>query len=135
MVDFLAPRMKQEGDVLLLEPLSVYAQALSFLNFLIADPIPAIALYRSGVLVQIPRPERYAVHKLILSQRRNQGSEAKARKDLAQADMLIRILANDRPYELSEAFDQAMSNCPKWREALDRALITRPELRQFLEAA
>ncbi|WP_430450532.1 GSU2403 family nucleotidyltransferase fold protein [Rhodophyticola sp.] len=44
-----------------LPALGVGAQALNYLNFLIAEPIPAAALYRSGVLVQVPRPERFAV--------------------------------------------------------------------------
>jgi len=39
--------------------LGVSAQALHHLNYLIAEPIHAAVLYRSGVLVQIPRPERY----------------------------------------------------------------------------
>lgn len=50
MVDFLAPRMQGKSEIVRLEPLKVYAQTLPFLNFLIADPIPAVALYRSGVL-------------------------------------------------------------------------------------
>ena len=58
MVDFLAPKTRETDDILRLEPLGVYAQALSFLNFLIAEPIPPVGLYRNGVLVQIPRPER-----------------------------------------------------------------------------
>ena len=41
--------------------LGVSAQALHHLNYLIAEPIQAAVLYRSGVLVQIPRPERYAI--------------------------------------------------------------------------
>jgi len=115
MVDFLAPKMREESDILMLEPLGVYAQALSFLNFLIAEPIPAVGLYRSGVLVQIPRPERYAIHKLIVAQRRAASSQAKAKKDLAQAEALIRILADDRPYTLAEAYETAISTGPKWK--------------------
>ena len=88
MVDFLVPKMQDENDVLMLEPLGVYAQALSFLNFLICEPIPAVGLYRNSVLVQIPRPERYAVHKLIVAQRRKSSSQAKARKAFAKLTYL-----------------------------------------------
>ncbi|WP_241560124.1 GSU2403 family nucleotidyltransferase fold protein [Solirhodobacter olei] len=31
--------------------------------------MPTTALYRSGVLVQIPQPERFAIHKLIVADR------------------------------------------------------------------
>ena len=128
MVDFLAPKMRETDDVLMLQPLGVYAQTLTYLNFLIAEPIPAVALYRSGTLVQIPQPERYAVHKLIVAQRRPIGSEAKARKDLAQAELLIRILAEDRPYALEEALERAMAAGPKWRDAIGKSLRQKPLL-------
>ena len=55
MVAFLTPAFGDER-VKPLPPLGVSAQALNYLNFLIAAPIPAVALYRAGVLVQIPRP-------------------------------------------------------------------------------
>ena len=132
MVDFLAPRMREESDVLFLEPLGVFAQALSFLNFLIADPIPAVGLYRSGVLVQIPAPERYAIHKLIVAQRRLDGA-AKAVKDLAQAEALIDVLADDRPGALEAAYQTALDKGPKWREAIGKSLKQRPRIKARLE--
>ena len=87
-----------------LPALGVSALALHHLNYLIADPIPAVALYRTGVLVQIPRPERFAIHKLIVADRRLEGPDAlKARKDRLQADFLIDALAKERPDDLAEA--------------------------------
>ena len=133
MVDFLAPKMRGTDDVLMLQPLGVYAQTLAFLNFLIAEPIPAVALYRSGILVQIPQPERYAIHKLIVAQRRPTGSEAKARKDLAQAELLIRILTEDRPYALEEAFEHAMATGPRWRDAIGQSLRQKPLLAELMQ--
>ncbi|WP_300381098.1 GSU2403 family nucleotidyltransferase fold protein [Henriciella sp.] len=134
MVDFLVPKMLAEKDIVLLKPLGVYAQALSFLNFLIADPIPAVGLYRSGLLVQIPRPERYAIHKLIVAARRHETSAAKARKDLAQADILISILSEDRPYELKAAFELAMESGPQWRETIEESLDKLPDASAALKA-
>ena len=52
MVEFLTPAFGEE-TVKRLPALGVSAQGLNYLNFLIADPIPALALYRSAVLVQI----------------------------------------------------------------------------------
>lgn len=132
MVDFLTPKMLEERETVLLEPLGVYAQALAFLNFLIAEPIPAVGLYRSGVLVQIPRPERYAIHKLIVASRRHESSAAKAMKDLAQAKLLIGILREDRPHELSDAFDQAYNKGPSWKSAMEASFKRQPELRAML---
>jgi hypothetical protein len=131
-VEFLVPRMREESEVLKLEPLGVYAQALPFLNFLIAEPVAAVALYRSGVLVQIPRPERYAVHKLIVAARRHASSALKAKKDLAQAEILFEILGEDRPAELKEAFRVALKTGPKWREAIESTLNKSAKLKEMV---
>jgi hypothetical protein len=134
MVDILTPSFSEEEKLRKLESLGVWAQSLHFLNFLIADPIPAAMLYRSGVLVQIPRPERYAVHKLIVSQRRHGVANPKVKKDLLQADALIRTLAEDRPGELRLAYQTARDNGPSWRTALDSALAMRPAIASHIAA-
>ncbi len=117
-IDFLAPRMQDRRDIVPLAALGVHAQTVSYLNYLIAEPILAVALYREGVAVQIPKPERYAIHKLILAGERRASDAAKAQKDRAQANWLIAILAEDRPGELAEALENAESRGPKWRDAL-----------------
>lgn len=132
MVDFLVPRMREDKEIVRIEPLGIHAQALPFLNFLIAEPIPAVALYRSGVLVQIPRPERYAVHKLIVARRRTGPNLGKAPKDLAQAEALIRVLVEDRPHELWGAYETALKNGPKWRDAISASLKQRPEIGRLI---
>lgn len=133
LVEFLTPAFGDEG-VKPLPALGVSAQALHYLNFLIAEPIHALALYRSGVLVQIPRPERFAIHKLIVASRRQGGpDQAKARKDRAQAEYLIRILADDRPDDLAEAYEHARTQGPRWRERIDSSLDRLPAIRDLLE--
>lgn len=135
MIEFLTPSFRPEEDIRPLPALGVSAQSLHFLNFLIARPIPAALLYRSGVLVQIPRPEAFAIHKLIVASRRQGGPDAlKAEKDRRQAAFLIAALAEDRPDELAEAYDDALSRGPKWREHIGRSLERMPETAQRLAA-
>jgi hypothetical protein len=117
-----------------LESLDVWAQSLHFLNYLIADPIPAVALYRAGILVRIPKPERYAIHKLIVAQRRQSGNLAKRRKDMAQAAALIEALAEDRPSELRQAYQAAMDAGPEWRATIKASLAGMSASRTALEA-
>lgn len=132
MVEFLTPAFGEE-TVRPLPALGVSAQALNYLNFLIADPIPAIALYRNGVLVQIPRPERFAIHKLIVADRRKGGADQlKSRKDRAQAEFLIAVLAEDRPDELAEAYQDALSRGPRWRARIAESLKRLPETEERL---
>ena len=82
---------------------------------------------RSGVLIQVPRPERFALHKLIVAARRRGDLALKAEKDRLQAAFLIEALADDRPDDLAEAFEAARDEGPKWRERLDRSLNRMPD--------
>jgi len=134
LVEFLTPAFGDE-TVRPLPALGVSAQALNYLNYLIADPINAIVLYRSGVLVQVPRPERFAIHKLIVADRRRGGPDRlKSRKDRAQAAFLIAVLSEDRPDELAEAYEDALSRGPRWRERIAASLKRLPETAGRLKA-
>lgn len=134
VVDFLAPSFDDKEGPQRLEALGVWAQGLHFLNFLIRDPLPAVAIYREGVLVQIPRPERYAIHKLIVSARRRGPGQAKAQKDLEQARVLVAVLSNARPAELKAAHEEAVAEGKAWADAIDRSLNREPSIREMLEA-
>ncbi len=135
LIEFLTPSFRPEEDVRELPALGVSAQSLHFLNYLIAEPIKAAVLYRSGVLVQIPRPERFAIHKLIVADRRKGGpDQIKSAKDRAQAAFLIEALAEDRPDELREAHEHALARGPKWREHVEASLKRMPETRARIAA-
>lgn len=135
LVEFLTPSFRPEEDIRPLEALGVSAQSLHYLNYLIASPIPAAVLYRSGVLVQIPRPERFALHKLIVADRRREGMDSlKSQKDRRQAEFLIAILLEDRPDDLAEALEDLRSRGPQWNVRLDRSLARIPETAARLHA-
>jgi hypothetical protein len=134
LIEFLTPSFRPEEDIRDLPALGVSAQSLHFLNFLIAEPIKAAALYRSGVLVQIPRPEAYAIHKLIVANRRAGQDQLKSRKDRAQAALLIEALAEDRPDELREAYADAMDRGPQWRTHIAATLKRMPDTAAKLAA-
>lgn len=135
LIEFLTPSFEAEEGLRDLPALGVSARSLHFLNYLIAEPIHASFLYRSGVLVRIPRPERFAIHKLIVSDRRQDGLESlKARKDRAQAAFLIQVLAEERPDDLAEACEAARASGSAWRKRLDATLQRMPETRAIIEA-
>lgn len=117
-VDFLTPARGKNIDApLTLPALKTEAQPVPFLDYLIYDPEPAVVLHNSGIYVQVPAPQRYAVHKLIVSRRRPEGS-AKRDKDARQAEVLIEALAIKRPFELKSAWKEAYKRGPSWRRAL-----------------
>jgi hypothetical protein len=133
LVEFLTPSFSADESLRRLPALGVEAQSLHYLNYLIAEPVHAAVVYRSGVLVQVPRPERYAIHKLIVADRRRDGADVlSARKDRQQAAFLIEALAEDRPDDLAEALDDARDRGPRWRERLDRSLERLPATARVL---
>lgn len=121
-IDFLTPSFDDDEKPVELPALKMWAQSLHFLNYLIADPIDAVTPYMEGLLVKIPRPERFAVHKLIISQRRK-GARAKSRKDIEQARSIIWPMAEDQPYVIHNAIAEADMKGHAWRKALDQALV------------
>lgn len=127
LVEFLTPSFDAEEGVRDLPALGVKARALHHLNYLIAQPLKVAVIYRQGALVQVPRPERYAVHKLIVADRRRDGSDAmKARKDRAQAAFLIDVLAEEDPDALAEALEDARGRGPAWRRRIEATLARMP---------
>jgi len=97
------------------------AQALRYLDFLITQPVQGVLLHKGGVPVTIPAPERYAIHKLIVSvvRKHDVNGAAKARKDAQQARLLIEALAlNSRQADLGFAWMEAWGRGPRWRESL-----------------
>lgn len=68
-------------------------------------------------------PERFAIHKLIVADRRRDGAGSlKAAKDREQAAFLIEVLAQDRPDDLRRAYETAMEIGPRRRAHIENAL-------------
>lgn len=133
-VDFLTPNEGPDTDKpQRLPALQTDAQALRFLDFLIRDPDPAVLLYGAGVYVNVPAPQRYAVHKLIVSRRRREGA-AKRDKDLHQAEALLAFLVQKRPHDLKAAWDEAYKRGKEWRKLLQEGAtqLSPPLQEQFM---
>lgn len=125
-VEFLTPNKGRDTDVpQKLPALQTDAQPLRFLDFLIHDPEPAVILHAAGIYVNVPSPQRYAVHKLMISRLRHEGS-AKRDKDLEQAATLLAILSRKRPYELKSAWDEAYKRGREWRRLLGEGITLLP---------
>jgi hypothetical protein len=120
-VDFLTPNEGREtSSPQSLPAFQTDAQPLRFLDFLIHDPIPAVVLHDAGVYVTVPTPERYAIHKLIVSRRRRE--EGKRDKDLHQAGSLLELLSQKRPFDLKAVWQEASSRGRRWRELITEGI-------------
>jgi hypothetical protein len=117
-VDFVTPNEGPDTDCpQSLPALGTDAQPLRYLDFLLHEPLKAVMLHGSGILVLVPAPERFAVHKLILALERPPGV-AKRDKDVAQAQALILALLEKRSEELRLAWEEAYERGPQSRKML-----------------
>lgn len=103
-VDVLAPmRGRETSRPVKLEQFGTYATPLRHLDYLLEDIQPAVLLYGHGIMINVPAPGRFAVHKCAVSQKRGSGSAAKSRKDLSQAAQVFQALLEFRPTDISLA--------------------------------
>jgi hypothetical protein len=124
LVDVLTPtRRRTDTNPMPLRALDAGAAPLHYLDWLIADPVPAVALWRAGIAVAVPQPAKFAVHKLILAQRRDPANRPKRAKDLDQAKALIEILRRHDRYALEDVLDDARGRGKAgWAEPIARSL-------------
>ena len=125
-VDFLTPNEGRDTDVpQRLPAFQTDAEPLRFLDFVIHEPEHAAVLHNAGIYVLVPSPQRYAIHKLIISRRRQEGT-AKRDKDIQQSAALLEILTDKRPYELRSSWNEAFKRGGAWRQSLAEGLSQIP---------
>jgi hypothetical protein len=125
-VEVLTPLVgKERNRPIRIPTLGVAALPLRFLDYLIEETQPGAVLGGSGVLVNVPRPGRFALHKLIVAARRgtiSSSSLAKAPKDRAQASALLRLLLAELPGEVTIAWKALARRGPAWTGAVAASL-------------
>lgn len=104
-----------------LKGLKAAAQPVRYLEYLLEDSQPAAVPGGAGILVRVPQPGRFALHKLVVSQRRPSAETAKSRKDLAQAAAVLDVLKDVRPGDLEVAADAALKMGRKFMAQLNTA--------------
>jgi len=108
-VDLLVPSPGEGYPTIPVPELKAHAKGLPCLRYLLGDLQEVPVLSPHGVvLVRVPVPERYAIHKLVVSQLRAKTSSNRA-KDLSQAATLIEALVERFP----GAVEDALTAVPK----------------------
>jgi hypothetical protein len=138
-VDILTPLQGPNDETLVALPaLKADAQPLRFLDFLIYREVQSVILWGAGVPVNVPSPERFALHKLLVSRLRleTKDAQAKAGKDIRQASELLRVLNEQRPYELKDLWNELTNRGDRWRTLVTEAIsLIDPVLRESLHRA
>jgi hypothetical protein len=126
-VDLLTPMCGKTTSVpVVIRALGVPAEPVRFLDYLLEATEPAVVVARAGVLVNVPTPARYALHKLVTLQRRPAAFQTKALKDFAQARQLLEVLSGDRPGDVALAWAAAHRQQAKFRMQLEKSLQRLP---------
>ena len=121
-VDVVTQYGRGRKSPVLVEDLGCAAAALTFQEYLVEDAIEVAALYGPGVLVRVPTPTRYALHKLLVAQERGRTELAKRQKDLRQARELMDILIDADEASLQDSLDAARERGKSWKTAINASL-------------
>ncbi len=99
-VDLLVPGRGREIETREVRELRAHATAIPYLGYLLEDSKEAVVIARECIApVRVPRPERFAWHKMLVAELRDSGSD-KSAKDLWQATVLVAVLAEYAPDDL-----------------------------------
>jgi hypothetical protein len=137
-VDLLTTAGRND-DTYLYEPLNVRLQPLKFMEFSLEHPTQTAVL--SGeevVVVNIPSPMRYAMHKLVIMGEREEAFRPKIVKDAGQVAVLVEFGLLRSPTALRNAAADLMGRGPGWRsraaEGLEHVRGHHPEIAERLAA-
>ena len=121
-VDVLTKFGRGRKTPIVIEELGCSAEALPFMEYLCEESMEAVALYGTGVLVNVPPPMRFAAHKLLIAQERSGRFVPKKPKDLAQARDLLEIFLDSDSESMEDVLDDARGRGPKWKRNINASL-------------
>ena len=127
-IDILTPMHGKESSAPIYIPsLKTYAEPVRYLDYLLKDVQPAMLVYGRGILVNVPSPAYYALHKLVVSCNRPVAFQTKALKDISQASQLLDVLMTDRPGDIEIALQDTQSMPKKFIKLLHQGISKLPE--------
>lgn len=123
-VDLLCPHRRpgHEAQPVFLPRFNAAAQPLDFLDYLLEAPERGLIVNGGSVLVSVPAPARFALHKLLVAQLRPPAMQGKAEKDLGQASNVLEALMEDRPGDIELAWAALSKRGRRWEKAGRRGL-------------
>ena len=119
-VDLVTPAQGASDKPIPVPRFNTAAAPVRYLEYLLDEHQPAAVVDGGGVLVNVPAPARFAVHKLLVAQGRPTAFQTKAAKDVAQAARVLDALEALRPGDVAMAWREAAARGDRWRRALAR---------------
>ncbi|MDH5518522.1 MAG: nucleotidyltransferase domain-containing protein [Gammaproteobacteria bacterium] len=126
-VDLLTPMTgKTDTRPVHISSLNTFAEPVRFLDYLLEDTQPAVIVARAGILVNVPAPARYALHKLVTAERRPAAMHLKANKDMNQATQLLSFLLENRAGDITSAVKATKIMPEKFQQQLKNSINKLP---------
>lgn len=120
-LDFLTTLRRGGNDPFEHPQLGVMLQPLKFMEFSLVDVQQAVLIAGDkAVVVSVPHPARYALHKLIVYGERKGSFAVKSNKDLQQAGFLLSRLKETRGWEVDEAWVDLKGRGKGWMDRVKR---------------
>ena len=114
-VDIFTPSFKEEETKPIpIKRFNVAAQPMPFLDNLMEKTERAAVIDGGGILVNVPNPAFFAMHKLIVMKERSAAFHSKVEKDLLQASQLFSILSEERAGDLLLAWEALEKRGKGW---------------------
>jgi len=122
-VDVLTPMRKpSQTDPVYIPRMKTAALPLMFLDYLIENPVRAVVVNGGGVLVSVPNPATYALHKLVIAGERDTAHQLKSTKDVFQSAQIVEALASDRPGDLELAWESMLTRGKGWQKRVNSGI-------------
>ncbi len=116
-LDFVTPKTTRDGEAFKHEQLGIVLQPLLFMEYSLEDVQQTVIFDgKSAVVINVPNPARFALHKLIVHGERTGEHRSKSNKDLQQAALLLHILRVQRLEDVEEAWLDLQDRGPGWRK-------------------
>ena len=120
-LDFLTSRGRTADAPVHIARLGLTMQPLRFMELSLEDPMRCTLVAKSGpIVVNLPRPERYAIHKLLVYGERSQDQRTKAIKDIHQAAALFDYLLTHDEEQIGLLWREVSVRGPGWQRRLDQ---------------
>ena len=122
-VDLLVPSLDNEMHIVEVPELQAHATALPYLSYVLGQTQMATLISREGCCpVRVPVPERFAIHKLVVSQLRT-NRDAKTEKDIYQAAVILASLGERFPGAIEAAVKDLPTSACKYLLSASTSVI------------
>jgi hypothetical protein len=122
-LDFLTTRHRGKDAPYEHPQLHVTLQPIKFMEYSLEHVQQSALISNDGaIIVNVPHPARYALHKLLIYGEREGSFIAKTGKDLRQSASIISYFKNERPWEIEQHWRDLVGRGGGWRTRAMRGL-------------